>query len=148
MAQIQYSVLDTVRGSKIVLDEIPNLPDGFKGFFGLLGGEDDPNMPPGFEGICSMVKFNSVGWRNVSVWGFLGLLLLAGGISLGSCCTEEEKLLLVVGFEKVYEVLRWLYFRVVGLPWGKTWATMMGSGRKGVCWVQRSIGFLADWRRT
>ncbi|KAL8769418.1 MAG: hypothetical protein Q9209_004646 [Squamulea sp. 1 TL-2023] len=108
LAQIQYGVLDTVRWSKNIdrtdmgslADKIPTLSKGWKAYLHSLDG---PGIPPGYEGICNMVKFNSIGWQNVSVWGFLGLLFLAGGISLGSCRTEEEKLLLVVGFEKVYK---------------------------------------------
>ncbi|KAL8783281.1 MAG: hypothetical protein Q9213_004715 [Squamulea squamosa] len=148
LAQIQYNVLDTVRGTYTkTIEQIPREPYDLKERKSILGVEDGPDIPPGFEGICSMVKFNSVGWRNVSVWGFLGLLFLAGGISLGSCRTEEEKLLLVVGFEKVVDGLRWLYLGMVGLPWAMAWATVMGWGRKGVRWVQRTIGSLVNCRR-
>lgn len=38
--------------------------------------------PPDWRGICQMKELKSVGWRNFSIWGFLGLLSLAGGITL------------------------------------------------------------------
>ena len=125
LAQLQYNVLETVRGSKNSLK-----------YFNL---EEEPGNPPEFSGICSLVKFKSVGWRNVSVWGFSGLLLLSGGISLASCRTEEEKLLLTVGFEKLYSVFRWLCSRLIGLPWGMLWASMMAAKRKCVLWLHRIV---------
>lgn len=120
LAQIQYSVLDTVRGY-----------ENFKPIPYRSG------IPSGFEGICNLVKFNSVGWRNVSVWGFLGLLLLSGGISLGSCRNEEDKLLLVVGFEKSYKGVRWLCSRLRSPPWAMIWASVMDAKRRCVLWVRQ-----------
>ena len=40
-------------------------------------------MPSGYKGMCNMVKFRSNGWRNVSVWGFFGVLFLVMGDLLG-----------------------------------------------------------------
>ena len=49
-----------------------------------------------------MREFKSVGWRNVSVWGFLGLLSLAGGITLASCRTRDQSLWLVKGAKRAF----------------------------------------------
>ena len=44
-----------------------------------------------------MGNFQSVGRRNVSVWGLFGLLSFAVGVALASVKTEEEELWLIVG---------------------------------------------------
>ena len=138
LAQIQYSVLDTARGTEASL-KVPKMAQGLREFLRSSGGENSPNIPPGFEGICSIVKFNSNGWRNVSVWGFVGLLLLAAGIALGSCRTVESKLFLIVGMETIHKVLQWLYSKMAALPWMKMWSTMVDARRSGSQWVQRVI---------
>ncbi len=64
-----------------------------------------------------MGKFKSVGWRNVSVWGFLELLSFAAGVSLASVNTDDEELWLVVGFRLVGKVLRWAIDKASKLLW-------------------------------
>ena len=138
LAQIQYSVLDTARGTEASL-KVPDLPPGLAKFSRLTGGENSPNIPPGFEGICSIVKFNSNGWRNVSVWGFVGLLFLAAGIALGSCRTVEGKLFLIFGMETFYKVSQRLCSKMASLPWMKIWSTVVDARYQGSQWVQRVI---------
>lgn len=103
LAQIQYAVLDTVRGRNEYW--VP----------------DYESIPPRFRGLWKMGKFNSVGWRNVSVWGFLGLLSLAAGVSLASVKTEEQELWLVVGFRLIGKALRWAIDKASRLPWTYAW---------------------------
>jgi len=98
LAQIQYVVLETVRGRS----ESWNL--------------DYESIPPGFRGLCKMGKFKSVGWRNVSVWGLFGLLSFAAGVSLASVKTEEQKLWLVVRLRLVGKTLRWTIEKASNLP--------------------------------
>ena len=62
--------------------------------------------PPDWSGVCQMRKVKSVGWLNVSVWGFLGLLSLAGGITLASCRTRDESLWLVEGAKRAFDAIR------------------------------------------
>lgn len=65
LARIQLKMLYTVRG-------INN------------NGQDYDSIVPEYRDMCGMGKFKSVGWRNVSVVGFLGLLLLASVVTLAS----------------------------------------------------------------
>ena len=60
-----------------------------------------------YQRIRSMVKFNSVGLRNVSTWGFLGLLAMAGAVLLGSIKTEDEELWLALGVRRLYRFSLW-----------------------------------------
>lgn len=86
LAQIQFNVLDIVQGS--------------------ADNENYQAIPPQFQGICNMIKFKSVGWRNVSVWGFFGLLLFAIAVSVASIKTEDEDLWLTVGARQLVLALR------------------------------------------
>ena len=70
------------------------------------------------EGICDIYKFKTVGWRNVSVWGFVGLMGVAVSIVLLSVEGSEEELWLEKGVAKLGTPLRPV-FRVpktVGMP--------------------------------
>lgn len=62
--------------------------------------------PPNLRGICQMGKFKSVGWRNVSFWGLVGLLSLCGAVSLASVATEDEELWLIVGVRLLTRAIR------------------------------------------
>lgn len=76
LAHLQYSVLDIVRG----IDQPGTARSGV--------GKRVEVPPPNLRGTCHMGKFKSVGWRNVSVWGLVGLLSLCGAVSLASVATE------------------------------------------------------------
>jgi len=49
-------------------------------------------IAPEYRGMCKMGKFRSVGWRNMSVVGFLGLLFLASMVTLASIRAENGDL--------------------------------------------------------
>ena len=51
--------------------------------------EDYEGIPSRLQGICSMGKFRSVGWRNVSAWGFLGILSSVAVVTLASHQTQD-----------------------------------------------------------
>ena len=87
LASMQQAVFDTVRGR-------------YQGF------PKPKEIPPNYQGLCQMVKFTSVGWRNVSFWGLFGLLSLAAGVSLASVQTKEEELWLCIGVRFLYNALR------------------------------------------
>ena len=116
LAQIQYNVLEVAQGTDMKLphpgyQNTPNYP-----YWEWLGSL--PDTPPGFEDVCKMVKFKSTGWRNVSTWGFLGVLIFAAGVSLGSCRTEEkQELFLVVACRAVYRLLGRLGRNLCSLLW-------------------------------
>ena len=74
-------------------------------------------IPPQLRGLCSMTKFKSVGWRNVSVWGLFGLLFFSAGVSLASVKTETEELWLVVGTRHAYYILHWAFKAMKSIPW-------------------------------
>ena len=97
LAQIQFNVLDFVRGRKWM--------------------EDFGGVPPRYRGLCKMGKFHSVGWRNVSFWGLLGLLSLAGGVSLAGVRTKDEELWLVIGPSFCIHGFRWAWSKTRELPW-------------------------------
>ena len=82
------------------------------------------SAPPNYRGMCHMVKFRSVGWQNVSFWGFFGLLALAAGISLASVRNEEGELWLCVGVRSFYRALRWSATQVKNILWLKMWVYM------------------------
>ncbi len=73
LARIQLKMLYTVRG-------INN------------DGPDYDGIAPEYRGMCKMGKFRSVGWRNMSVVGFLGLLFLASMVTLASIRAENGDL--------------------------------------------------------
>ena len=123
LAQLQYAVLDTVRGRNV------------------SSIEDYANIPPRLRGLCKMGKFKSVGWRNVSVWGLFGLLFFAAGVSLASVKTEEEELWLVVGFRLLGKVLRWIFDRVRKLPWRYFWTLIFDF----VSLIQRYVQKVVAW---
>ena len=54
--------------------------------------QDYEGFLPACRGMCDLGKFRATGWRNASIWEFLGLLGLAGGIALASCETENRDL--------------------------------------------------------
>lgn len=74
-----------------------------------------------------MGKFTSVGWRNVSVWGLVGLLVFAAGVALASNHTEEEELWLVFGFRHVNWILRSAVKRILRVPWAYAWRFVVES---------------------
>ena len=88
LARIQVELVNTVRGTS-------NTP------------VEQFEFPEEYRGMCSMGKFKSVGWRNVSVWGFSGLLFLAASISLASVQTKEEELWLIVALRLVAQATSW-----------------------------------------
>lgn len=102
LADLQYAVLDIVRANR---DEIPKSP---------------PEIPPKLRGICRMGKFKSVGWRNVSAFGLIGLLFLSGAISLASVKTENDELWLIVGAHLLIRALRWGMRSLSAIPWAST----------------------------
>lgn len=112
LAQMQYRVLDIVRGT----DE--------KSIYARASNSQkwatSLDIPSNLRGICHMGKFKSVGWRNVSVWGLVGLLSLAGAISLASVTTEDGELWLIVGARLLYRVLRWGMRSLRTMPWEST----------------------------
>ena len=65
-------------------------------------------IPHEYREICKLGKFRSTGWRNVNFVGFLGLLILAGCISLASCKTEEGDLWIVIASRAIWRSLRYL----------------------------------------
>ena len=64
-----------------------------------------------------MIKFRSVGYRNVSVWGFFGLLSFAAFVSITSVKTEEQELWLVVAVRGLLVALGWALWKLKDLPW-------------------------------
>ena len=116
LAYMQYAVLNIVRREDDDSDH-----GRYKNFGYAI--EKTPalhHIPPNLRGICHMGKFKSVGWRNVSVWGFLGLLSLAGAISLASITTEDEELWLVVGARSLVRALQWGMRLLRKIPWLST----------------------------
>ena len=105
LAQLQYSVLDIVRGT--------NDPH-------FLFTWSAPDNPPNLRDVCHMGKFKSVGWRNVSAWGLIGLLSLSGGISLATVKTENDELWLVVGAQLVNRAFWWGMCLPRKIPWAST----------------------------
>lgn len=70
LAQMQYWVLDIVRG----VDEDSDYGKSNEALSSEQKLFTFLDIPPSLRGICHMGKFKSVGWRNVSVWGLVGLL--------------------------------------------------------------------------
>lgn len=104
LAQIQFQVLKIVRGA----------PDGELPY---QWNRDYDGIPPAYRGLCSMGKFNSVGWRNVSAWGLFALLAFAAGVSLASVRTEEDELWLLIGARRVVAVVCCTVKKVRKLLW-------------------------------
>jgi len=75
-------------------------------------GSDDKSkvnyddIPQTYRGMCKMVTFKSVGWRNVSVGGFLGLLVLAAAITLAGVKTENGELWLNLGAALLFSPIK------------------------------------------
>ena len=90
LARMQVSVLDTV--SPLFRN----------------GSEHYSVMPANYRNICHMVKLRTVGWRNINVWGVVGLLLLAImiGIMSGRSKGGEGELWVVVSGREVVAALR------------------------------------------
>ena len=93
LALIQGNVLDVVRGT---------------GRYALNDSKEEYHgIPPEWRGLYQMGKFKSVGWRNVSTWGFLGLLTLAGAITLASVRNGDDgDLCFVIGVNFLFEYVR------------------------------------------
>ena len=123
LAQLQYAVLDTVRGRN---------ESWIKNY---------ENIPPRFRGLCKMGKFKSVGWRNVSVWGLFGLLSFAAGVSLASVKTEEEELWLVIGFRLVGRALRCVIVKLRQLPWTYVWTRVFDFSILVQCHAHRVMAW-------
>ena len=102
LARIQINTLEVVRGT---------------GNY----GDDYDGIPPGWRGICQMGKFKSVGWRNVSVWGFLGLLAIAGGVTVASFKTKEEELWLVLGARGTVRAFGRAFVSLKSIRWASFW---------------------------
>lgn len=134
LVNMQYRVLDIVRGGD---------DDSDHGRYDLVppSGERLPTLdhiPPNLRGICHMGKFRSVGWRNVSVWGFLGLLSLAGAISLASITTEDEELWLVVGARLLNRALQWGMRLLRKISWLSTSKRILHSVSTIPAWLART----------
>ena len=92
LARIQANVLDIMRGTGAYSDD---------------DHEDYEGIPPHLRGICQMGKFRSVGWRNVSVWGFLGIILLVAAVTLASNESQDGTLWIQEGARRLFDVLWW-----------------------------------------
>lgn len=77
------------------------------------GTFDEVGIPSNYQSMRQMVKFKTVGWRNVSVGGFCGLLLLAAGISLASVRGSED-FWLIISLRAISKAFRWIVDRI---PW-------------------------------
>lgn len=86
LALIQLNILTIVRGTENT-------------------GPDFDGIPPAYRGICNLGKFRTVGWRNVSVVGFFGLLLLALAVTLASIRTQEGDLWITVGLKALSQLI-------------------------------------------
>ncbi|MCJ1383780.1 hypothetical protein MMC17_006894 [Xylographa soralifera] len=130
LAQMQLSTFRIARGGWTYNDG-----------YGFLG------VPESYEALARMVKFNAVGWLNVSVWGFCGLLLFAAMTTLGSIRTGDE-LWLVIWIRWTLSLGRW---GVRGMLWAKSYVWPLpylisgtarlveGTVRKiGGVWIPRS----------
>lgn len=87
LARTQFNLLETVRSTDKSKTNHEGIPDSYKG-------------------MCKMVKFRSVGWRNESVWGLLGLLALAAAITLASVKTVRGELWLHLGVVALFSRIR------------------------------------------
>ena len=90
LALIQVNLLDIVRGT------------GNGHGHGLIPvppylNRESRDIPQIYKGICGLGKFKSVGWRNVSVSGYLGTLLVALLVLLGSCRYQDGRIRLSEG---------------------------------------------------
>ena len=90
LAQLQLSTFRAARGGWIYND-----------------GYGDVRIPAPYASLACMVKFNTVGWLNVSVWGFCGLLFLAASITLASIKTKDE-LWLIIWIRWGIDIGRWI----------------------------------------
>lgn len=74
-------------------------------------------IPPDHQEMCKMGKFRSKGWRNVSVWGFLGIHFSVMAIFVASTKTEDETLWLAVGAQHIYQASCWLLGTINRVFW-------------------------------
>lgn len=100
-----------------------------------------------------MIKFRSVGWRNVSVWGLFGLLSLVAAVFVASGQTEDQELWFCVGMPRARRGLRWCEKRVQKLPWLRLGAgfvqaswTIIGCSREVMVEAWRRWRVLEFWR--
>lgn len=109
LARIQNRVLDIVRGVEV--DNVGNysVEDYYilDTYWNTVAPLTTNDIPPNLRQICHMGKFTSIGWRNVSVWGLIGLLSLCGAIALASITTENNELWLILGARLLTHALRW-----------------------------------------
>lgn len=99
LAGIQFNVLNIVRGEN------------------LGTGPTYERLAPNLRGLCTMGKFKSVGWRNVSVWGLFGCLSFAAGISLASIKTEDDELWLLIWARLLIRAILGIYSIARTVPW-------------------------------
>lgn len=78
---------------------------------------DRHNISGDYQAICKMGKFRSQGWRNVSVWGFLGIHFAGAAIFVASIKTEDERLWLAIGTQHVYQASCWLIGAIHQVFW-------------------------------
>ena len=94
LVRMQITIFDIARGTYA---NEPGFSDG---------------LLPAYRGICSMVKFKSVGWRNVSFWGFWGILALAFCLVVASRRSNEGVLYIEVFRQKGVRLVKWLANRL------------------------------------
>ena len=102
LANSQFNVLNIVRGNHRGAHD---------------GGKSYGKIPHRFRGLCKMGKFYSVGWRNVSVSGFLGLLGLSALITLASVRTEGYDLWVTVWARSLTRLMKWIVLKISTIPW-------------------------------
>ena len=121
LARIQFNVLNIVRGEHIGPVSTPK------------------RLAPNLQGLCKMGKFKSVGWRNVSVWGFFGCLSFAAGISLASIKTEDDEFWLIIWARLLKRVILGLYRLARTIPWRDMCSRI-------TCFFVMMGKFLQTWR--
>ena len=97
------------------------------------------NIPPNYRGICRLVKFRTVGWRNISAWGLIGLLALPLAITLASMRTEEDEFWIAIFARKVKHGGLWLVVLARLIPWTRLRADVRTS-------IEHIITSSRDWR--
>ena len=95
---------------------------------------------PAYHGLCRSFKFHACGWRNVSVNAFLGLIVLALVVSVGSARTEGQELYINVAARAAWYVLQWL---VIGTIDWISWILDMCRP-----FIKASFKKLSSWGRT
>ena len=104
LARMQMAVVDTARGT----------PHNIK-FYSYA------ERLVNYQDICNMVKVRTIGWRNVSVWGLLGLLSLAALISLSSFKTADDQLLLTIALRMLVQAPMEALSLIKRIPWAQGW---------------------------